>query len=159
MRLDVVGPGQDGAGLDAQVSGHEGIGESTELPASRRRWRGATSWSPAASPERQARGTAKAAALRDEVEGLRALRRLAERAQEQKAHGLGIQQPPVQQVELQSDRRIVPTTADYWSPPPLRGRDRVGGSGRRWYCAPGTVWPLVSPHPSLPSRGGSEQAG
>lgn len=46
---------------------------------------------------------ARAAELRNEVEGLKALRKLAERSQEQIAHSLGIKQPSVVKIERQTD--------------------------------------------------------
>jgi len=46
---------------------------------------------------------ARAAELIDEVEGLKALRLLAERSQEQIAQGLGITQPSVLKIERQTD--------------------------------------------------------
>lgn len=45
----------------------------------------------------------RAADLRREVEGLRALRLLAERTQEQIAASLGVKQPSVHKIERQSD--------------------------------------------------------
>ena len=41
--------------------------------------------------------------LRDEVEGLKALRLLAKRSQEQIAQGLGVKQPAVLKIERQTD--------------------------------------------------------
>jgi len=52
---------------------------------------------------RQARIKARAAELRSEVEGLKALRKLAERSQEQIAQSLGIKQPSVVKIERQTD--------------------------------------------------------
>jgi len=52
---------------------------------------------------RRAQIDARAAALRGEVEGLKALRLLAERSQEQIAQGLGIRQPSVLKIERQTD--------------------------------------------------------
>ena len=46
---------------------------------------------------------ARAAELRGEIEGLRELRLLAERTQEQLAQSLGIKQPSVHKMEKQSD--------------------------------------------------------
>lgn len=46
---------------------------------------------------------ARAAELRNEVEGLKALRKLAERSQEQIAQSLGIKQPSVVKIERQAD--------------------------------------------------------
>jgi DNA-binding XRE family transcriptional regulator len=46
---------------------------------------------------------ARAAVLADEVEGLKALRELAERSQEQIAQALGIKQPSVLKMERQTD--------------------------------------------------------
>ena len=46
---------------------------------------------------------ARAEELLSEVEGLRALRALAERSQEQIAEGLGIKQPSVHKIERQAD--------------------------------------------------------
>ncbi|WP_304172325.1 XRE family transcriptional regulator [Phenylobacterium aquaticum] len=57
-----------------------------------------------ALPEaRQARINARATELHDEVEGLKALRLLAKRSQEQIAEGLGIKQPSVLKIERQTD--------------------------------------------------------
>ena len=53
--------------------------------------------------ERQARIKARAAELVAEVEGLKALRKLAERSQEQIAQSLGIKQPSVVKIEKQTD--------------------------------------------------------
>ena len=53
--------------------------------------------------DRQERIKARAAELRREVEGLKALRKLAERSQEQIAQGLGIKQPSVVKIERQAD--------------------------------------------------------
>lgn len=52
---------------------------------------------------RRARIEARAAELQREVEGLKALRLLAERSQEQIAKGLGIKQPSVLKIERQAD--------------------------------------------------------
>lgn len=46
---------------------------------------------------------ARAEELRNEVEGLKALRKLAERSQEQIAQSLGIKQPSVVKIERQAD--------------------------------------------------------
>jgi hypothetical protein len=53
--------------------------------------------------ERQAKIAARVAELRQEVEGLKALRVLAERSQDQIAQGLGIKQPSVLKIERQTD--------------------------------------------------------
>ena len=53
--------------------------------------------------ERQKRIKTRAAELRREVEGLKALRKLAERSQEQIARSLGIKQPSVLKIERQTD--------------------------------------------------------
>lgn len=53
--------------------------------------------------ERQARIKARAAELRHEVEGLKALRKLAARSQEQIAQSLGVKQPSVLKIERQTD--------------------------------------------------------
>jgi len=53
--------------------------------------------------ERQARIKARAAELGNEVEGLKALRKLAARSQEQIAQSLGIKQPSVFKIERQTD--------------------------------------------------------
>lgn len=53
--------------------------------------------------ERQTRIKARAAELIAEVEGLKALRKLAERSQEQIAQSLGIKQPSVVKIEKQTD--------------------------------------------------------
>jgi transcriptional regulator with XRE-family HTH domain len=54
-------------------------------------------------PERQASIKARAAELHAEVEGLKALRKLAERSQEQIAQSLGVKQPSVLKIERQTD--------------------------------------------------------
>lgn len=46
---------------------------------------------------------ARAAALRAEIEGLKALRKLAHRSQEQIAQSLGVKQPAVVKMERQTD--------------------------------------------------------
>ncbi|MDE1916885.1 MAG: XRE family transcriptional regulator [Sphingomonadales bacterium] len=53
--------------------------------------------------DRQERIKARAAELDREVEGLKALRKLAERSQEQFARSLGIKQPSVVKIERQTD--------------------------------------------------------
>ncbi|TPE64460.1 helix-turn-helix domain-containing protein [Sandaracinobacter neustonicus] len=53
--------------------------------------------------ERRDRIKARAAELQREVEGLKALRKLAERSQEQMAQSLGIKQPSVVKIERQTD--------------------------------------------------------
>jgi len=53
--------------------------------------------------ERQDRIRARAAELHAEVEGLKALRLLARRSQEQIAQSLGIKQPSVLKIERQTD--------------------------------------------------------
>lgn len=53
--------------------------------------------------ERQERIKGRAAELQHEVEGLKALRKLAERSQEQIAQTLGIKQPSVVKIEKQAD--------------------------------------------------------
>ena len=53
--------------------------------------------------ERQARIKARAAELHAEVEGLKALRKLATRTQEQIAHSLGVKQPAIVKIERQTD--------------------------------------------------------
>ena len=55
------------------------------------------------SPESQARIMARSAELHAEVEGLKALRHLAARCQEQIARKLGIKQPAVLKIERQTD--------------------------------------------------------
>lgn len=52
---------------------------------------------------RRTRIEARAAELRREVEGLKALRLLAERSQEQIAQALGVKQPSVLKIERQAD--------------------------------------------------------
>lgn len=52
---------------------------------------------------RQARINARATVLMGEVEGLKALRELAERSQEQMAQALGVKQPSVLKMERQAD--------------------------------------------------------
>lgn len=53
--------------------------------------------------ERRKAVEARSEELLQEVEGLRALRALAERSQEQLAEGLGIKQPSVHKIERQAD--------------------------------------------------------
>ena len=53
--------------------------------------------------ERQARIKARTAELHAEVEGLKALRKLAARSQEQIAQSLGIKQPAIVKIERQTD--------------------------------------------------------
>ncbi len=53
--------------------------------------------------ERQVRIRARADELHREVEGLKALRQLAERSQEQIAQSLGVKQPSVLKIERQTD--------------------------------------------------------
>jgi hypothetical protein len=53
--------------------------------------------------ERQARIKARTAELLAEVEGLKALRKLAERSQEQIAQSLGVKQPAIVKIERQAD--------------------------------------------------------
>ena len=53
--------------------------------------------------ERRARIEARAQTLVAEVEGLKALRQLAERSQEQIAASLGVKQPSVHKIERQAD--------------------------------------------------------
>jgi transcriptional regulator with XRE-family HTH domain len=53
--------------------------------------------------ERRERIEARAAELHREVEGLKALRQLAKRSQEQIAQGLGVKQPSVLKIERQTD--------------------------------------------------------
>ncbi len=53
--------------------------------------------------ERRAEIDARAGELLSEVEGLKALRLLAQRSQEQIAQGLGIKQPSVLKIERQTD--------------------------------------------------------
>ncbi|MEY2943671.1 MAG: hypothetical protein RLY97_1685 [Pseudomonadota bacterium] len=55
------------------------------------------------SPERQTRIAEMSAKLLDEVEGLKALRKLAQRSQEQIAQSLGVKQPSVLKIERQTD--------------------------------------------------------
>lgn len=55
------------------------------------------------SKERRERIEARAAELRQEVEGLKALRLLADRSQEQIAQALGVKQPSVLKIERQTD--------------------------------------------------------
>ena len=52
---------------------------------------------------RQAKIEARAAELQSEVEGLKALRLLAQRSQEQIAESLGVKQPSVLKIERQTD--------------------------------------------------------
>ena len=53
--------------------------------------------------ERRARIKARAAELHAEVEGLKALRKLAARSQEQIAQSLGVTQPAIVKIERQTD--------------------------------------------------------
>ena len=53
--------------------------------------------------ERQERIRARAADLSREIKGLKALRKLADRSQEQIAQSLGIKQPSVLKIERQTD--------------------------------------------------------
>jgi predicted XRE-type DNA-binding protein len=55
------------------------------------------------SPESQARIAARSAELHAEVEGLKALRKLAQRSQEQIAQSLGVKQPAIVKIERQTD--------------------------------------------------------
>jgi DNA-binding XRE family transcriptional regulator len=54
-------------------------------------------------PDRRAKIEARTKELLQEVEGLKALRVLAKRSQEQIAQGLGIKQPSVLKIERQTD--------------------------------------------------------
>jgi hypothetical protein len=54
-------------------------------------------------PESQARIKARSAELHAEVEGLKALRKLAARSQEQIAQSLGVKQPAIVKIERQTD--------------------------------------------------------
>jgi predicted XRE-type DNA-binding protein len=53
--------------------------------------------------ESQARIAERSAELHAEVEGLKALRKLAQRSQEQVAQSLGIKQPGIAKIERQTD--------------------------------------------------------
>ncbi len=53
--------------------------------------------------QRQARIKSRAAELHAEIEGLKALRKLAARSQEQIAQSLGIKQPGIVKIERQTD--------------------------------------------------------
>ena len=55
------------------------------------------------TPDERADIDARVAELSREIEGLKALRRLAKRSQEQIAHGLGVTQPAVHKMERQAD--------------------------------------------------------
>ena len=55
------------------------------------------------TPERRALVEARSAELHMEVEGLKALRKLAARSQEQIAQALGVTQPAVVKIERQAD--------------------------------------------------------
>jgi Helix-turn-helix domain len=57
----------------------------------------------AMSPESQARIAERSAELHAEVEGLKALRKLATRTQEQIAQSLGVKQPAIVKIERQTD--------------------------------------------------------
>jgi hypothetical protein len=54
-------------------------------------------------PERRAQVEARSGELHAEVEGLKALRKLAARSQEQIAQALGVKQPAVVKIERQAD--------------------------------------------------------
>jgi Helix-turn-helix domain len=54
-------------------------------------------------PESQARIAVRSSELHAEVEGLKALRKLAARSQEQIAQSLGIKQPAIVKIERQTD--------------------------------------------------------
>lgn len=54
-------------------------------------------------PESQKRVKARTAELHAEVEGLKALRKLAARSQEQIAQSLGVKQPAIVKIERQTD--------------------------------------------------------
>jgi DNA-binding XRE family transcriptional regulator len=54
-------------------------------------------------PERRTRIKARAAEQLREIEGLKALRKLAQRSQEQIAQSLGVKQPSVLKIERQTD--------------------------------------------------------
>lgn len=55
------------------------------------------------TPEQRARVEARTAELQAEIEGLKALRKLAARSQEQIAQSLGIKQPAIVKIERQTD--------------------------------------------------------
>src|SRR5437868_6039386 len=55
------------------------------------------------SPARRAKINARARVLAHEVEGLKALRLLAQRSQHQMANSLGVKQPSVLKIERQTD--------------------------------------------------------
>lgn len=55
------------------------------------------------SPERRTRVEARATELHAEVEGLKALRLLADRSQDQIAQALGVKQPSALKIERQTD--------------------------------------------------------
>jgi hypothetical protein len=57
----------------------------------------------ALSPEDRAAVEARSAELHAEVEGLKALRKLAARSQEQIAQSLGVKQPAIVKIERQTD--------------------------------------------------------
>jgi DNA-binding XRE family transcriptional regulator len=54
-------------------------------------------------PESQVRIAERTAQLQAEVEGLKALRKLAQRSQEQIAQSLGVKQPAIVKIERQTD--------------------------------------------------------
>ncbi len=54
-------------------------------------------------PESQARVAERSAELHAEVEGLKALRKLARRSQEEVAQSLGVRQPGIAKIERQTD--------------------------------------------------------
>ena len=53
--------------------------------------------------ERRARVEERSAELHTEIEGLKALRKLAQRSQEQVAQSLGVKQPGIAKIERQTD--------------------------------------------------------
>ena len=55
------------------------------------------------TPERRARIKARADEQMREIEGLKALRKIAQRSQEQIAQSLGVKQPSVLKIERQAD--------------------------------------------------------
>lgn len=85
-------------------------------------------------PESQARIAEQSAILHAEVEGLKALRKLAARSQEQIAQSLGVKQPAIVKIERQTDlylstlRRFVEAAGGTLELP-RRGIMRLTGMG------------------------------
>ena len=107
--------------------------------------------------ERRRKIDKRAAELKAEVEGLQALRSLAERSQEQIAQSLGIKQPSVHKMEKQADlyistlRRFVEAAGgklELRVELPGKGSFRLTGLGDR---IPTIEWPSLT-RPWPPAR-------